>query len=124
MTAKDAIAAHMRWKITFHLAIRVEEPMSDRAMQAIENPAICSIGRWLTSPGNMAVRRTREFLDLVARHEEFHAEMRRIAKLINSGDYRAAARGLDPSGRFEVASKAIAAAIMSLDRIERMTLAE
>jgi methyl-accepting chemotaxis protein len=121
-TAQDAIAAHMRWKISFHLAIRMGEPMSERAMDAIENPAACSIGRWLVEPRNIRVRRTPEYIALVVRHEEFHVEMRRIANLINSGDTLGAARGLEPGGRFEAASKAIAGAIVSLDRIERMVL--
>jgi len=121
-TAQDAIAAHMRWKSSFHLAIQMSEPMSDRAMDAIENPAVCSIGRWLVSPGNIGVRRISEYAALVARHEEFHVEMQRIAHLINSGDYLGATRGLEPGGRFEAASKAIAGAITNLDRIERMVL--
>ncbi len=121
-TAQDAIAAHMRWKISFHLAIRMRERMSERAVEAIENSGKCSIGRWLVSPVTVGVRRTAEYVALVARHEEFHVAMQRIAKLINSEDYLAAARGLEAGSRFEAASKAIASAIMSLDRIERMVL--
>jgi methyl-accepting chemotaxis protein len=121
-TAQDAIAAHMRWKISFHLAIRMRESMSERAMDAIEDPRKCSIGQWLVSPGTMGVRRTAEYGALVARHEEFHVAMQRMANLINSEDYLGAARGLEPGGRFDLASKAIASAITCLDRIERMVL--
>jgi methyl-accepting chemotaxis protein len=124
LTAKDAITRHVRWKITLQLAIQMREPLTPRAIRAIQYPDECSIGKWLLSPLTLKIRRTPEYRALVPRHEEFHAAMVEIAELINSGDFAAAERGLDPNGRFRKAAQAVACAITAVDRIQTIALGE
>jgi hypothetical protein len=122
LTAMDAISRHVRWTITLQLAIQMREPLAPHVVRAIRYPDECSIGKWLLSPLTLKIRRTPEYRDLVARHEDFHAVMAEIAALIGSGDFAAAARGLAPNGRFRKAAQAVAHAISAVDRIQTIAL--
>jgi methyl-accepting chemotaxis protein len=123
VTAKDAIAHHMRWRITLQLAVTMREPLSPGATRAIQHLEVCSIGKWLVSRHTLNVRNTPEYRDLVARHEEFHRVMTQIAFAINHGDYEAAGQALAPGSSFRKASQAISSAIMALDRIQSIAIA-
>ena len=123
VTAKDAIAHHMRWRITLQLAVTMREPLSPGATRAIEHQEECSIGKWLVSRHTLDVRNTPQYRDLVARHEEFHRVMTEIAFAINHGDYEAAGQALAPGSSFRKAAQAISSAIMALDRIQSIAIA-
>lgn len=123
VTAKDAIASHMQWKITLQLAIALNETLSPSAIRAIEHSEGCPIGRWLVSQHASSIRNTPEYRDLVARHEEVHREVAQIATMINNRKYSAARRALDPNSRFRQASQAMASAIMALDSIQTIAIA-
>jgi hypothetical protein len=123
VTAKDAIASHMRWKITLQLAIALNEPLSPSAIRSIQHSEECPIGRWLVSQHTLSVRNTEEYRDLAARHEEIHREVAQIASLINNRKYGAARRALDPNSSFRRASQAMASAIMALDSIQTIAIA-
>jgi methyl-accepting chemotaxis protein len=117
LTARDAIASHVRWKITLLMATRMREPLSARATHSIQHPDECSIRQWLRSPHTLHLRRTPEYRAVVDRHAEFHREMQTIASLINTGDFTTAERLLNAPTGFQRASTAVANAIMALDRI-------
>jgi methyl-accepting chemotaxis protein len=123
VTAKDAIARHMQWKITLQLAIALNEPLSPSAIHAIEHSEECPGGRWIVSQHASSLRNTPEFRDLVVRHEEFHRELARIASMINNGKYAAARRALDPNSNFRKVSQAMSNAITALDRIQTIAIA-
>jgi hypothetical protein len=123
VTAKDAIAHHMRWRIALQLAVTMREPLSPSATSAIQHLEECSIGKWLVSQHTFSVRNTPEYRDLVARHEEFHRVMTKIAFAINHGDYEAAGHALAPDSSFRKASQAISSAIMALDRVQQIAIA-
>jgi hypothetical protein len=123
VTAKDAIARHMQWKITLQLAIALNEPLSPNAIHAIEHSEQCPIGRWLASQHTLGLRNTPEYRDLVARHEEIHRVLAQIAALINSRKYGAARRAIDLNSNFRKASQAMANAITALDRIQPIAIA-
>jgi hypothetical protein len=123
VTAKDAIASHMRWKITLQLAIALHEPLSPSAIRAIQHSEECPIGRWLVSQHTSGLHNTPEYRDLVACHEEIHRELDQIASMINSRKYAAARRALDPNSSFRRASLAMASAITALDRMQTMAIA-
>jgi hypothetical protein len=120
VNGRDAIAVHMRWKITFHLAVRMREPISERAMRAICNPDDCFTGQWLTSDRTKDVRHTPEYKILAARHKEFHTEMLVVATLINDGRFDDAERGLTAASSFERAANAMAGAITAFDRVQQI----
>jgi len=123
VTAKDAIARHMQWKITLQLAIALNEPLSPSAIHTIEHSEECPIGRWLVSQHTTGLRNTPEYRDLVAGHEEFHREVAQIASMINNRKYSAARRAHDPNSSFRRASQAMANAITALDRIQPIAIA-
>jgi methyl-accepting chemotaxis protein len=117
ITARDAIASHVRWKITLLMAARMHEHLSPRATHSIEHPDECSIRQWLASEHTLYLRRTPEYAAVLQRHGDFHREMQRIAALINSSEFAQAERLLTTPGSFENASIAFANAIMALERI-------
>ena len=123
LTARDAIASHVRWKITLLTAARMHEPLSQRANHSIQHPEECSIGQWLLSRYMVHLRGTPEYRAVVDRHVEFHREMQAVALLINSGDYAAAEHLLNAYSTFQLASIAIANAIMALERASSTALA-
>ncbi len=123
LTAKEAIAIHVRWRITLQTAVATRQPLSVNAIRVIEQPDECCIGRWLLSSHTFAIRRRPEYLALVARHVEFHREMAHLARLIDGGDFEAAERALAAGGSFQKASRAIAGAISAIDRIQTVSLA-
>jgi methyl-accepting chemotaxis protein len=123
VTAKDAIARHMQWKITLQLAVALNESLSPNAIRAIQHSEECPIGRWLVSQHTLSIRNTEEYRDLVFRHEEFHREVAQIATMINNRKYSAARCALDPNSSFRQASQAMASAIMALDLIQTIAIA-
>jgi methyl-accepting chemotaxis protein len=123
INARDAIASHVRWKITLLTAARMCEPLSERATRSIQRPDECSIRQWLFSSHTRHLHRTPEYRAVLDRHSEFHREMQTIAGMINAGDFAAAERLLTAHGSFEQASLAVANAIMALERIPSHKLA-
>jgi len=123
VTARDAIASHVRWKITLQMAVRMGEPLSARATRSIEHPEECSIRQWLLGKHTLHLRRAPEYRAVLDRHTEFHREMQRIATLINDGAYAAAERLINSTTGFQSASNAVANAIMALERVPAAKLA-
>ena len=123
VTARDAIASLVRWKITLLTATRMREPLSERATRSIVRTDECSIGQWLLSRHTLSLRNAPEYRAALDRHIEFHHEMQTIARLVNAGDYAAAERLLDTPGSFEKSANAVANAIMALERVPAGKLA-
>jgi hypothetical protein len=101
LTTRDAIASHVRWKITLLMAARMREPLTERANHSIEHPDECAIRRWLLSQYTLPMRQTPEYLAVLRAHEHFHREMHRIAALINAGEYDSAETYLNSSQSFQ-----------------------
>jgi hypothetical protein len=123
VTARDAIASHVRWKITLLTATRMREPLSERATHSIQHPDECSIHQWLVSQHTLHLRGAPEYRAVLDRHVEFHREMQAIARLINAAEYTTAERLLNSPAGFQHASIAVANAIMALERIPAGKLA-
>jgi methyl-accepting chemotaxis protein len=119
LTPRDAIASHVRWKITLLTAARMREPLSARATRSIRQPEQCSIRRWLLSDYTATLRHRPEYAAVLDRHIDFHREMQRVAHLLNTARYSEAEDLLAPSSAFEQTSFAIANALMALDRAQR-----
>lgn len=123
LNARDAIASHVRWKITLLTAARMREPLSDRATLSIQQPEQCSIRRWLLSDYTTSLRQHPEHSAALERHIDFHREMQRIGHLLNSGRFEEAEQLLALSSAFEQTSHGFANALMALDRLQRARLA-
>ena len=117
LNAPDAIASMVRWKITLLTAMRMREPLSERATRSVNHPDECSVGQWLLSRHTLHLRVTPEYRTLVALHNEFHRQMQAIARFLNTGDYAAAERLLNAPNGFQHVCNAAANAAMALDRI-------
>ena len=115
-TAPDAIASHVRWKITLLLAATIREPLTDRATHSIQHPEECSIHKWLLSEHTLHLRGTPEHRAVLDLHAAFHGHMLRIANLLNAGDFDQAERLLNAPEPFQNASRSLANAIMALGR--------
>lgn len=116
VSTQDAIASHVRWKITLLLAARMREPLSERATNSIHHPEECSIRRWLASSHTLHLRGTPEYQAVVDLHMLFHSQMLRIATLLNTGDFEQAERLLHSGDGFQRASNALANALTALGR--------
>ena len=90
--APDAIASHVRWKISLLLAARMREPLSERATRSIQHPEEDSIRKWLLSEHTLHLRGTPEYQTALDLHAAFHRQMLAIANLINAGEYEQAER--------------------------------
>jgi hypothetical protein len=123
INAPDAIASLVRWKITLLMATQMREPLSERASHSVQHPEECSIGQWLLSRHTLHLRGTPEYRTVIDLHNAFHREMQAIARLINAADYLAAERLLNAPAGFQLASTAVANAIMALDRVPARSLA-
>jgi hypothetical protein len=119
ITEQDAIATHVRWKITLLLAARMHETLSDRAMQSIRQPEQCNIGKWLFAKDTLQFSGTPEYRAVRDLHASFHDLMLRIANLLGAGDFLQAERLLNSPDPFQSSSNALANAIMALGRRTR-----
>jgi hypothetical protein len=116
LSGHDAVASHMRWRITLLLATQMREPLSARATRSIHHPEECSIHKWLASRLTLHLRRTLEYHAALTLHLEFHIQMQRIADHINAGQFDQADRLLSSPESFQNVSNAFANALMALDR--------
>jgi hypothetical protein len=121
-TPQDAIASHVRWKITLLLAVQLREPLSDRATRSLQHPEECSIHKWLQSDYTRHLRGKREHRAVIDLHAAFHSQMLKVATLLSERDFEQAQRLLNQPGPFQEASNSLANAIMALDRCTQPTL--
>lgn len=115
LNARDAIASHIRWKISLLLATRRREPLSARANHSIHHPEYCHIRKWLLSKLTLPLRAAPELRAALDLHTAFHSQMQIVAGLIDIGDFEEADRLLNSPGPFQDASNALANALMALD---------
>jgi hypothetical protein len=123
LTPRDAIASHVRWKITLLTAARMHESLTDHATHCVQCPDECAILRWMLSQYNLPLRQTPEYLAVLHWHQEFHREMIAAATLINAGEFLTAEQLLNTSETFQSASASLAGAILALDRVAPLGLA-
>jgi hypothetical protein len=123
LTTRDAIASHVRWKVTLLSAARMCETLTDHATHGVQNPDECAICPWLLDQYDPDLRQTSEYLAVLHWHREFHLELLAAAQLINAGEFAAAERLLNTSQSFQFASASLADAILELDRIAPVCLA-
>ncbi len=117
LSARQAIAKHVQWKIALQFAVITREQLTVEQIEGIEHPHRCSIGRWLDSPEHVTMQTHPAFRNLANRHLRFHQEMMAIARLIAAECFAEAAARMDNLGEFTQAGQALALAIMALDRI-------
>jgi hypothetical protein len=97
MTPKDAIAAHVNWKLRIHalLSGKLGEKLEP---SKIKKDDVCELGKWLHSQASndMAAPQRDELLQV---HAEFHREAARIVHEVNVG-HAVGLEVIDPSSAF------------------------
>ena len=84
-----AIAAHREWKIKLRKAISGKEKLD---AEKICRDDQCPLGKWVHGPGGQRWSSKPVFVELVARHAEFHQAAGAVARKINAGQYSDADR--------------------------------
>jgi hypothetical protein len=123
LTAKDAIARHVQWRITMETAIVLREALTQEQMAQAREHQHCLIGRWLASDATLGRRQYPEYCALVAYHTDFHRHLERIARLLAARRFEQAALAIRADSPFMEASNLLANAITGFDRMVSIRLA-
>ena len=83
MTAKDAIAAHVNWKLRIHMLLSGKLP-DKLDPSTIDRDNVCELGKWLHSDGRSAMLAP-QHAELLGIHAEFHREAARIVRETYAG---------------------------------------
>lgn len=83
MTPKDAIAAHVNWKLRIHtlLSGKLTEKLDPAT---IEKDNVCELGKWIHSDGRNEIPKDQHG-ELLAAHADFHREAARIVRECYAG---------------------------------------
>lgn len=83
MTARDAIVAHVNWKLKIHALLSGRLPKK-LDPSTIEKDNVCEFGRWLHSDGERSMLAP-QHAELIGIHAEFHREAARIVRETYAG---------------------------------------
>lgn len=76
VTSKDAISAHVNWKLRIHALLTGKLPEKlDPSLITRDN--VCELGKWLNSDGKQEIPSALH-AELLAVHADFHREAARI----------------------------------------------
>ncbi len=83
MTTKDAIAAHVNWKLRIHalLSGKLAEKL-DPTTIARDN--VCELGKWIHGEARTSIPKPAH-AELMSTHADFHREAARIISEANAG---------------------------------------
>jgi len=124
MGAQELIARHEQWKLTFWAAVFSRKPLTLEQVEQIVHPNKCPIGRWLEGPESAPFRKRQEFVELLADHEAFHAEMLEVAALLGRKDFRSAAKAIGEESSFAKSGRKLATSILAVNRLVRILAPE
>ncbi len=108
MELKDAIDAHVNWKIRLRLLMAGQEKI-DATVASKDNE--CALGKWIYGEGSRALAHDPEVLDgLRKAHATFHQIAGNAVRAIQSGDVARAEAMLEADGEiseqsFDVVSR-------------------
>ncbi len=120
--AKQVIARHVQWKLTFRTAIALREQLTEHQVEEIRHHRLCLIGVWLDSPVTEPFRDKVEYHALVSKHIDFHREMEKVATLISQRRFDEAYSATSSESPFIAAGNALAYAITTFDYNHRIVL--
>lgn len=106
-----AFKAHHNWKLSLQEAINRDELLD---VEAIKRDDCCPLGIWLYREGRDRYGHLPEFMDLVAKHKNFHEVTSFVARIINGKDFETAKSMLSASNQFGTASREVGMAIITL----------
>lgn len=113
-----AFKAHHDWKLALQQAIEQGEVLD---VENIKRDDCCALGTWLHSDGKIRYGKHPEFVDLVAKHKDFHEITSVVARIINGKDFETATAMLSASNQFGRASREVGMAIIALRNVVKIT---
>jgi methyl-accepting chemotaxis protein len=108
-----AIEAHRQWKVKLRKAIADHDKLD---AQAICRDDKCALGQWLHGPGGSRWGSKPLFVELLAKHADFHKSAADVAGRINAGEYAQAERLIGSGSAFARCSNEVVALIGSAKR--------
>jgi hypothetical protein len=118
--AKELIARHEEWKLTFWAAVFSRKPLTVQQLEQVVHGDRCPIGRWLEAQADTELAASVEFQEVVSNHNDFHLEMMEVASLLARKDYGAAARAIQEGSTFAASGRRLALSILALNRVCRI----
>jgi len=92
-----AIDAHRQWKVKLRKAIAGHEQLDSETLCRDDR---CPLGQWIHGPGGATWGSRPTFVDLMAKHAEFHQTAGAVAIQINAGQYAQAERLIGSGSKF------------------------
>jgi hypothetical protein len=83
MNPKDAITAHVNWKLRIH-ALLSGKSTEKFDPSVIERDNVCELGKWIHSEARSQLPQPLH-AELIATHADFHREAARIVRAVTSG---------------------------------------
>ena len=120
LTAKDLIARHEEWKLTFWAAVYSRKALTVQQIDQIVHGERCPIGRWLEAQADEELGGSAEYETALNEHGEFHGEMMQVAAMLARKDFVAAASSIKEGSSFALAGRRLAVAILALNRVCRI----
>lgn len=114
MDLNRAINAHLDWKIKLRGAIGNQATLE---ADSIGRDNCCDLGKWLHTEAKARHGLKAEYQALVSKHESFHREAEKVARMINAKQYDAATKALDAGSNYASASSAVGAAIRAMQKV-------
>jgi hypothetical protein len=111
MDLDNAVSKHAEWKTKLRAAISRQEQM-DVATLAKDN--CCELGIWLHGDAKRQFSRLLSHGDCLQKHAAFHAEVAKVATVVNAGRAAQADALLGAGTGFAKASSALSVAFLRL----------
>lgn len=83
MTSKDAITAHVNWKLRIH-ALLSSKSSEKLEAATIARDNVCELGKWIHGEGRTSVPKLMH-AELMSTHADFHREAARIVSEVSAG---------------------------------------
>lgn len=111
----DAIIdAHRQWKVTLRDAIEQRQVVD---VATLSRDDCCALGRWAHGDGQRAYGTAPRFVDLLARHAEFHRSAGAVGTLINGRRYGEAEAALATGTPFARATTEVVRCLSAAKRL-------
>ncbi len=111
MNLDTAVQTHALWKTKLRTAISKREQMD---LITLSRDDCCELGIWLHGEGKTHFGRHPSHGDCVHKHLEFHAEVTKVARAVNSQQFTAADAMLNAGTPYAKASSALSVSFMQL----------
>jgi hypothetical protein len=113
MNAKDAITAHVNWKLRINTLLvgKLNEKLDP---SSIERDNVCELGKWLHLDASKTMQK-QPYTELLTAHAAFHCEAARIVREVYAG-HKIGQEVIAPSSAFASLSEQVVRMLMKVDQ--------